>query len=626
MAKGTTDYTSPVTIDVALSDLPDSGAAYKDEWKISRFPRGEVSGAVLLLGEEVANGLTDSTGKFSVALKPNQTVEVSDQGNPTFTDTDGFYILEVNDRSWKFQVRFLDGWTPERDDVTNELVKVDGRSSYVPVDAEDTPNLARLVKRHSDSPVGGGVGLTTVEPTNLEGIDSVPPSDNGKFVTVKDLNDFELVDAPSSGLTEVNTTDLDGVNSVTDADRGFLVAVDTVVADNFTLVPKPVEGITSVDPTDMDGLPNLAGLLGERGKAVIIDPNIPNRFSTKAIPPAGLTKVEPNDLDGVSAGSSDTGKFVVVDDNDATNFSLVDAPEGDGDPDAIDTIEDRLRTLDVRTEDLRPGPASTGWGDITADTAGAIAVKSGSVWVFGDVTSATWSAANPSSPGSKYVAVRVPLAAKTILAQYRLVVSNNSGTLSYDDPLTGLTHLGDDATYAYYSDNRQLGGDVGNLTLQSTSSAAHVGASEYLGGLDKGKVYEQVKDIVSASGQLQAAANNGSETVEITYIGGVKFTQVLAATSIRSTASVVRTAAEVNALPDWFFVELTGVAGGNRYYDTSVVRKAALAGSNNEFQIGFKSGDDVQLQIVPSGAPSNAGALTAKVAGSVTSATIAIYV
>ncbi|MDE0288765.1 MAG: hypothetical protein OXM88_09335 [bacterium] len=151
---------------------------------------------------------------------------------------------------------------------------------------------------------------------------------------------------------------------------------------------------------------------------------------------------------------------------------------------------------------------ATGWQAISSDTVGGIAVGA-----LGANPAGLNYAQSPNIVAERAVFVRVQAGQQT--AQWRMRVRFNRGS-DYTELLSAFQHRATDSGWDYYrwSDNL-LSDAVTSLSLETTSSAAHVGTSTYLGGLARGKVYEAVKDILVGGTNISATESDTAETVTL---------------------------------------------------------------------------------------------------------------
>ena len=171
---------------------------------------------------------------------------------------------------------------------------------------------------------------------------------------------------------------------------------------------------------------------------------------------------------------------------------------------AIPGIPLAIDTLDRRTGDLTPQSEATGWQTISSDAAGGVALAS----LGSDPTGLAYTL-SPSIVASRGVFVRVPAGSQ--VAQWRMRIRYHQYS-DYLEVLSGFEHRMTAGGWDYYRWSDNLTSDaVSEITLETTSSAAHIGTSSFRGNLSKGKVYQQVKAII-----VGGTDSDDEETVTIT--------------------------------------------------------------------------------------------------------------
>ena len=195
-------------------------------------------------------------------------------------------------------------------------------------------------------------------------------------------------------------------------------------------------------------------------------------------------------------------------------------PQGIGGEEALHALE----VLEDKCLDLSPGPVSSGgWGDATDDTQGGMALRSGAPFSLALAKAASYSR-TPSSPGGRYLAVRIP--ADVEPGQARVILRR--GSLSYTLQLTSFHLLGSDTSWKWYGENLELGLAVTSITLQRTGIITHLGQSTFSGKLTQGNVYAQVKEIIQTDNRAVITLDDADSEIQFRFLATDK-------------ASVVRT-------------------------------------------------------------------------------------
>ncbi len=179
-----------------------------------------------------------------------------------------------------------------------------------------------------------------------------------------------------------------------------------------------------------------------------------------------------------------------------------------------DALKHQVDHLTGLTGDLTAGTASSGWSDASADAQGGYSLSQSEFSTQAEARAATvWQReGNPAS--SDFFVARIP--ADTAPENARLLLTSGEG-VAFPQLLSQLQTLGTsaDSAWKYYTNSFELGADVNSLKLQLTGTAAHYGTTTYAGNLDRGKVYEQVKDIL-----VGGTDDDTAETVTLPAGGG----------------------------------------------------------------------------------------------------------
>ncbi len=179
-----------------------------------------------------------------------------------------------------------------------------------------------------------------------------------------------------------------------------------------------------------------------------------------------------------------------------------------------DALKHQVDHLTGLTGDLTAGTASSGWSDASADAQGGYSLSQSEFSTQAEARAATvWQReGNPAS--SDFFVARIP--ADTAPENARLLLTSGEG-VAFPQLLSQLQTLGTsaDSAWKYYTNSFELGDDVNSLKLQLTGTAAHYGTTTYAGNLDRGKVYEQVKDIL-----VGGTDDDTAETVTLPAAGG----------------------------------------------------------------------------------------------------------
>ena len=153
------------------------------------------------------------------------------------------------------------------------------------------------------------------------------------------------------------------------------------------------------------------------------------------------------------------------------------------------------RSNQLKVEDLRAGPPTTGWADATNAAAGGLALRTGDPFTLAQAQSAGYSV-SPASPGGKFFVVR--LAQPSMPAQARIILQTpDSPPLTFTEQITSLHALGADSNFTYWYSRLSFGDHVSTAKLQLTGSAAHVGASKY-----RGELTGSLRDGIVTSGTI----------------------------------------------------------------------------------------------------------------------------
>ena len=151
----------------------------------------------------------------------------------------------------------------------------------------------------------------------------------------------------------------------------------------------------------------------------------------------------------------------------------------------IQVNEQAVEHLGIVTSDLHAGTAPTGWSNASSASAGAVALLTAPPTLARAraVAAADWSVAQTSGVAGKEFVVRLPVATDAGEARLRIVGDEDGHALTFDQPVTGLSVLGDstDGTFAFYGSPSSTGPDDTQLIVQLSGSAAHVGTSRFAG-------------------------------------------------------------------------------------------------------------------------------------------------
>ena len=180
---------------------------------------------------------------------------------------------------------------------------------------------------------------------------------------------------------------------------------------------------------------------------------------------------------------------------------------------AIPGVPLAIDTLDRRTGDLTPQSEATGWQPINSDAAGGVAFAA----LGADPTTLTY-ALSPNIVASRGVFVRVP--AGSLLPQWRMRIRYTRYS-DYLEILSAFNRLSSAGGWDYYRWSDYLLSDaVTSVTLETTTSRAHLGTSTYRGNLDRGKVYALVKEIIVGGDNVDATVSDTGETVTLSGTAG----------------------------------------------------------------------------------------------------------
>ena len=286
-----------------------------------------------------------------------------------------------------------------------------------------------------------------------------------------------------------------------------------------------------------------------------------------------------------------------------------DPGDGDGEGNVeLNAQQDaRLDTLTRLTQDIHSGPPSTGWADVTSDTQGGIAYRTGDAFTLAQARAATYSR-TPGKPSGQYAAFAIPYTADA--AHYRFQVTSLDGTLTLHFQLSTFPYLGDDGNtspaWKYYGTPLALGDNDGSLTLQVTGENAHVGASTYIGHLDRGEIYDHVAAILQPGDDVTLTKRGGSHQVEITADIPPTPTPAPAQTFTLMKAQVGDTITNGNAtalnlwgkLPDLVLISAEGKGNSNDpiSHRTLVVEKTILDGDGLIIQIGGRANRAITIK------------------------------
>jgi len=151
----------------------------------------------------------------------------------------------------------------------------------------------------------------------------------------------------------------------------------------------------------------------------------------------------------------------------------------------IQVNEQAVEHLGIVTSDLHAGTAPTGWSNAPSASAGAVALLAAPPTLARAraVAAADWSVSQTSGVAGKEFVVRLPVATDAGEARLRIVGEEDGHALTFDQPVTGLSVLGDstDGNFAFYGSPSATGSADTQLIVQLSGTAAHVGTSRFAG-------------------------------------------------------------------------------------------------------------------------------------------------
>ena len=216
-----------------------------------------------------------------------------------------------------------------------------------------------------------------------------------------------------------------------------------------------------------------------------VNVGIPNNsVGTSELEDAVVDRLLPEPTDS----SSDAGKVAALS-SDGSRYILTSQSGGSqGGTAGVDTVArnkadaalNSITRLNQQTIDLEVGDASEGWARArNVNRQGGMAVQSGSAFTLTQAAAATYSL-SPSSPGGKFLVVRIP--EDDFQSSARVQLTSAGPTIfTYTLQVSSMHFLGKDDDWQYLGENLELGDHVASLELQVTGNLAHIGTSVYRG-------------------------------------------------------------------------------------------------------------------------------------------------
>ena len=183
-------------------------------------------------------------------------------------------------------------------------------------------SAADYAVRWVNPPTPGGGGLTSVDPTDLDGVSSTRQADRGKHVAIASGNqaEFELVEPPAPPVPASAKPLVEGAAAVGTSAK---YAREDHVHPKRAIMDADLPASIARDSELGPQAPTITN--ADRGKIVAVKSGANSlEYVAKPSGGGGLTSVAVTDLDGVaSASSGDRGKQVRVKSDDQTDFELV---------------------------------------------------------------------------------------------------------------------------------------------------------------------------------------------------------------------------------------------------------------------------------------------------------------